>query len=201
MTSIAVIGSGNIGGNLARSWAARGHDITLGVRDAAKRAVVQLAQEIGASAASFDDAVTRSEVVAFAIPGGAMADTVAQLGARLDAKVVIDATNNMRGEHAHSRDAIASAAPAAAYVRASNTYGWEMIDEPVVGGVQADAFYCGPDRSVRAIVEQLISDAGLRPVRVGDADQVEVVDGLLRLWFAFVRHGHSRRLAFKTLEE
>lgn len=152
MASIAVIGSGRVGGGLARKWAARGHDITFGVRNPGKPELVELAQEIGAATASVDDAVARSEVVVFAIPGGAMAETIKRIGAQLEEKVVIDTANNMRGEQRHSWPAVASASLQAAYYRAFNSYGWEMIDQPVVAGTQADAFYCGPGGATQAIV-------------------------------------------------
>ena len=90
--------------------------------------------------------------------------------------------------------------PNARVFRAFNTYGWENFADPNLGGVQADLFYCGPDGESRAVVERLISDVGLRPMRVGDADQVDAVDGVVRLWFALVSGQHmGRHLAFKVL--
>lgn len=201
MTTIAILGSGKIGGNLARVWASHGHTITFGVRSPDKLELVQLAQDIGADRASMDIAVERSEVVLFAIPGGAMAEMVARLGARLDGKIVIDAANDMRGERPNSLAAIAAAAPGALYYRAFNSYGWELVVAPDVGGTQSDAFYCGPDGASSATVEQLITEVGSRPVRVGDAASVDVVDGVLRLWFALVRQGRGRHIAFSLLED
>jgi predicted dinucleotide-binding enzyme len=201
MTTIAVLGSGKIGGSLARKWSAHGHTITFGARDTDKVELVQLADDIGADRSSLDVAVERSDIVLFAIPGGAMADTVAMLGRRLDGKTVIDAANNMRGDHPNSFAAIVAAAPAAAYYRAFNSYGWELVAAPDVGGTQSDVLYCGPDGPASATVEQLITEVGSRPVRVGDADSAEIVDGVLRLWFALVRQGHGRHVAFTFLED
>jgi 8-hydroxy-5-deazaflavin:NADPH oxidoreductase len=202
MTSIAVIGSGKIGGGLARKWAAKGHAVTFGSRSPAKPALVELAEQIGAKRAEVEGAVAQSEVVVFAIPGNEMAETLSRLGDLLNGKLVIDATNNVRGEHMNSAAAAAEAAPGAAYYRAFNSYGWEQIEQPVVDGISADGFFCGPDGAPRATIEQLIVDVGFRPIWVGGPEDVEVVDGLLRLWFTMVmKHGHSRRLAFKVLEE
>ena len=48
----------------------------------------------------------------------------------------------------------------------------------------------------------LIADVGLRPVRVGDIDAIDVVDGVGRLWLTLVfRGGHPRRLAFRMLAD
>jgi 8-hydroxy-5-deazaflavin:NADPH oxidoreductase len=61
-------------------------------------------------------------------------------------------------------------------------------------------FYCGPEGPGKALVEELISDIGLRPVYVGGTDQVGVVDGVLRLWAALARgQNMGRSLAFKVL--
>jgi 8-hydroxy-5-deazaflavin:NADPH oxidoreductase len=202
MTSIAVIGSGKIGGGLARKWASTGHSVTFGSRSPAKPSLVELAEQIRVKRAEIEGAVAQSEVVVFAIPGSEMAGTLSLLGGLLNGKLVIDAANNVRGEHMNSAAAAAEAAPRAAYYRAFNSYGWEQIERPVLDGIPADGFYCGPDGAPRATIEQLIVDVGFRPIWVGGPEDVEVVDGLLRLWFTMVmKHGHSRRLAFKVLEE
>src|SRR6266851_5621941 len=92
---------------------------------------------------------------------------LAVIGPLLEGKVVIDAANNVRGEVMNNARAIAAAAPGASYVRAFNTLGWELLVQPVVGGVQADPFFCGPDGDARRAMERLIADVGLRPVWVG----------------------------------
>jgi len=202
MTRIAIIGSGNIGASLARRWSAKGHELTLGSRDPSKPGVVALAAETGARVSGLEDAVSTGDVVVFAIPWAAMEETVAGIGAMLEGRIVIDATNNIRQEPANSAGVILGAAPGAQYFRAFNSYGWELIERPVVGGTQADAFYCGPDGAARAVVEQLIEDVGLHPIRVGGPEQVGVVDGVLRLWIALTMgQGHNRHMALKLLEE
>ncbi len=50
------------------------------------------------------------------------------------------------------------------------------------------------------MVEGLIRDVGLGPVYVGGLDQAEVLDGVLRLWFAVaIGQGRGRHTAFKML--
>ena len=49
-------------------------------------------------------------------------------------------------------------------------------------------------------VERLIEDAGLRPIRVGGTEHVEVVDGVLRLWFTLAQ-SRGRRIAFKLISD
>jgi 8-hydroxy-5-deazaflavin:NADPH oxidoreductase len=80
-----------------------------------------------------------------------------------------------------------------------NTYGWENFADPFYQGVPGDLFYCGPAGESQTVVEQLISEVGLRPVRVGDADQADLVDSLLRFWFTLSHSQGTRHLALKLL--
>ena len=68
------------------------------------------------------------------------------------------------------------------------------------GDLRADLFYCGPASAAQAAVEQLIRHVGLRPIRLGDLSQVQLVDIVGGLWFALV-FGQSmgRHLAIKVL--
>ena len=49
--------------------------------------------------------------------------------------------------------------------------------------------------------EQLIAEFGLRPMRLGDLDQIEVVDEILRLWgtLALFQGMGRNNVAFKVL--
>lgn len=198
MTAIAVLGAGNIGTTLGRTWAAAGHQVTLASRNPDAPALRDLAAGIGTSTATHADAVRDAEVVLVALPGDAVATVAAPLGAALDGKVVIDATNNLAAADLNSIATITQHAPGAVAARAFNSLGWENFADPYFGGTQADLFWCGPDGDTGALVERLIADIGLRPMRVGGLDQLSVVDMLARLWFALVP-GHGRHLAFKVL--
>lgn len=71
--------------------------------------------------------------------------------------------------------------------------------EPTIG-VQADLLWCGPDGDAATLVERLIADVGLRPVRLGDQDTAGVLDGVARLWFALALGQEiGRHVAFKVL--
>jgi predicted dinucleotide-binding enzyme len=201
MSEIAILGTGRIGGTLARKWSAAGHRLWLGARDPDKAASIGLANELGATVHPIAEAVDAADDVLFAIPGESMAAAIADLGARLEGKIAIDAANNVRGSAMNSLEAIRENAPGASYARAFNTLGFEILADPIVAGERASMFYCST-AGAQDEVETLIRDVGLGPVRVGAEDQVEVVDGVLRLWFTLVmKQGRSRRLAFRALQE
>jgi 8-hydroxy-5-deazaflavin:NADPH oxidoreductase len=188
MTSIAVIGSGNIGATIGEAWQRAGHDVAYASRSPDPPRTVAI-----------PDAISGAEVVLLAMPGGAVPDVLAEHGDSLDGRVVIDATNDIGGDRLSHAEAYADHAPGARFARAFNTLGYEMFAQPSVGGEVADLFWCGPDD---AGVERLIADVGLRPVRVGDIDAIDVVDGVGRLWLTLVfRQGHARRLAFRMLAD
>lgn len=197
---IAVLGAKIIGSTLARKWARTGHEIMFGVRSVNNPETQDLARDLGATAGTAAEAIAFGEVVVFAIPGRAMAETIAAHGAALAGKIVIDAANRMGGGPMHSAAAFATHAPGAQVYRAFNSLGWENFENPIFDGVPADLFYCGPAGAGRAAVEALIRDVGLRPVCLGDASQVGLVDRVGSLWFALAfGQGMGRNLAFKVL--
>jgi hypothetical protein len=186
---IAVIGTGNIGGTLGTRWRDAGHDVVFAARSS------RADGPGGIPVVAVADAIDRADVVVLALPAGAVADLLAQIGGNLNGTVVVDATNNLGAAAANARGAVAASAPSARYVRAFNTLGWENFAEPMA---DADLFFAA-DPAAREVAEQLISDVGLRPVYVGDADAAGTVDALLGLWLALARQRGNRRLAFRAI--
>jgi 8-hydroxy-5-deazaflavin:NADPH oxidoreductase len=198
---IAVLGAGKIGGTLGRKWVAAGHEVAFGVRDTDDERARALRADLGdrVRVVTIADALAGADAVLLAIPGRVASETAAGLGPALDGKIVIDATNNMGAPVVNSVAAIQAAAPGAQVFRAFNCYGWENFAEPVYDGVQGDLFYAGPEGEAGAAVEALIADIGLRPVRLGGAEQAGLTDDVMSLWFTLVRAGMGRHVAFKVL--
>lgn len=198
---IAVLGAGNIGGTLGRKWVAAGHTVSFGVRDP-QTSDAQSLRSLSSTVTvgTLADALSADpQIVVMALPGGAMDEAITTYVARLDGRVIIDVANRMGG--GGPTDSFATFqqhTPNAKVYRAFNTYGFENFVNPVFGGVQADLFYAGPDGDSQAQVEQLISEVGLRPMRLGGVEQINTVDSLLGIWFALARQ-HGRHLAFKVL--
>lgn len=200
---IAVLGAGNIGGTIGKKWVAAGHVVAFGVSNPSGAKAQALRDALGekATIGTVAEALAAGDVVLMAVPGGTMDETIRANAAALDGKIILDAANRMGGGGpANSFATFREQAPQARVYRAFNTLGWENFADPVFNGVQADLFYCGPDGEARQVVEQLIADVGLRPVRLGDEEQVGLVDSLLAVWFTLAqRQGWGRHLAFKVL--
>lgn len=200
---IAVLGAGNIGRTLGRKWAAVGHTVAFGVvhPDGEKAGAVR--EELGerATVGTTEEALDGADVVLLAVPGAAVDELARTQAARLDGRVIVDATNRMGGGGPmNSLAVIQTRAPKARVYRAFNSVGWENFADPVFDGVAADLFYCGPEGEARDMVERLIADVGLRPMYVGGPERAEVVDGVASLWFALaLGQRRGRHLAFKVL--
>jgi len=187
---IAVIGAGRIGGTVGGKWEEAGHEVVYGLRDPSKKA----------GAKTIPESLKGAEAVLLAIPAGALRQFVEDHAKELDRKILLDATNNFGGETMHQWPALAEVVPHAHLYRAFNSLGFDVFIDPILGGVQADLFYAGPEGATKDRVEKLIEDAGLHPVWVGGAEHAETVDGVLRLWYTLSRT-HGRRIAFKLITD
>ena len=122
---IGVIGAGRIGGNAARLFAKAGHEVLVSFsRDPQK--LEALAAEIGGRAGTPREAVAFGEVVMLSVSWTLIDDVLAQAGS-LDAKIVIDTTNQFGREgweDLGGRTAAqvnAARMPGARYTKAFNT--------------------------------------------------------------------------------
>jgi predicted dinucleotide-binding enzyme len=189
--TIAVVGTGNIGGTLGRAFAAAGHTVVLGSRHPAEGADPR---EVPVA-----EALTGADVVVLALPGPSVPAFAEEHAAALVGPLVVDAANTIGGSGpADNHDVLTSVVPGVRYARAFNSLGWENFAEPRFGNTEGDLFFSS-SAADRPVVETLVEAVGLRPVFVGEG-QHEVVDGVLRLWFALaVGQGHGRHLAFRML--
>lgn len=212
---IAVLGAGDIGGLLGRKWARAGHSVAFGVKNPASEKAQRLREDLGEQLllGSPAQALAESKIVLLAVPGSAVEEIIAAHASLLDHKIIIDATNQIakgtseatkqwqgRGP-LNSLSTLQAYAPHAQIYRAFNSYAWEAFADPMYQGIQADLLYCGPAGDGLAVVEQLISEIGLHPVRLGDLDTIDVVDEVLQLWatLALFQGWGRANVAFKVL--
>lgn len=200
---IAVLGAGNIGGTMGKKWAEAGHDVVFGVRDVSSPKVAALLQEMGGNGRidTIANALAFGDIILIAIPYDAVRMTVAAHADALAGKIIIDASNKFGAPVVNNLETIQQAVPTAHLFRAFNSLGWEIFANPQFNRVQADHFYCGMDGEKRPLVEQLITDIGVRPVWVGGLETAPVVDALGTLWVTLAfQQGRGRNIAFKMLE-
>ena len=165
--NIGIIGSGNVGGALRARWAAGGHQVVFASRKPESAEMKALVATAGpnARAGTAEEAVAASDVVLLATPWPATQAVVAGLGP-LDGKILIDATNpilpRLAGlEFANTTsgaEQIAGWAPGARVVKAFNTVGFNVMENPDFGGRAATLFYSGEDKEAKQVVRQLATE-------------------------------------------
>ena len=199
---IAVLGGGNIGGNIGRKWVAAGHQVAFGVNDPHGKNAQSLRADLGGEIkiGSVDEALaTGPEIILLAVPAGRVGDLISQNAAQLDGKIIFDATNNFSSPVKNAFKALQEHTPNARLYRAFNNLGWENFVNADYNGIQADAFYCG-DSSANETAAQLIADTGVNPVYLGGPDKADLVDSFLTLFVALaMEQKRGRLIAFKLL--
>lgn len=189
---IAVIGIGNVGSRLAKLFVLANHKVVLGSRDRDKANAI--AETLGETAkgATYADAVSGADVVAIATPwaNNVTLDAIRELG-DLTGKIVLDCTNplapdymsNTLGHTTSSAEEIAKQLPDIPVVKAFNTIFAEVMEpgKQIFDGQQATGFYCGDNSDAKAIVAQLIRDAGFEPVDAGVLKNARYLEAMAQL--------------------
>jgi hypothetical protein len=202
---IAVIGTGNVGGALAKAWARAGHRIFLGVRNLQDRKVLALTTAgplVSAHAPA--EAVRDAETVLFAIPPNALRQVLDSIG-DLKGKVLIDATNSVRtraGEFASVADALRSWTKSSDVVKCFNTTGFNVMENPDFGGTAADMFMAGSSSRGKEIARQLAREAGFAECYdLGGDERIPLLESLAGIWINLAMvQGQGREIAFKLLK-
>jgi len=183
-STVAIIGTGNVGGRLAANFAAGGQDFLLVGRD--QEAARKIAADLDghAEVVSPDEAVERADVLVVAVWLDAFEQLIAQYGDRLAGKVIVDPTNpvgpdgaggykKVIGQQESSGQILAGLLPAGArLVKAFGT-----LSAPTLSAAawqepeRAVQFYAADDDAAGNLVAELIRADGYEPVRVGGLDQ------------------------------
>jgi 8-hydroxy-5-deazaflavin:NADPH oxidoreductase len=183
-STVAIIGTGNLGGRLAAAFAAGGQDFLLAGRDA--DAARKIAADLGghAEVVSVDEAVERADIIVPAVWFDVYKELIAQYGDRLAGKIIIDPTNpvgpdgkggfqKIIGAQESAGQILAGLLPAGArLVKAFGTLSADTLSavarrEPE----RAVLFYATDDDAAGEEVAELIRTARYEPVLVGGLDQ------------------------------
>jgi 8-hydroxy-5-deazaflavin:NADPH oxidoreductase len=183
-STVAIIGTGHIGGTLAAHLAAGGQDFLLAGRDAETARTMAVSLGEHAEAVSVDEAVQRADVIVPAVWFDVFKQLISQYGQRLAGKVIIDPTNavgpdgqggyrKVIGEQESSGQILAGLLPAGA--RLVKAFGTLSVGSLSSAARQepdrAVLFYAADDEAAGDLVAGLIRAAGFDPVRVGGLDQ------------------------------
>lgn len=199
---IAIIGTGNVGGALAENWAKAGHQILLGVRDAANFKGEKLLENPNTSVHTIEEAARLAEAILIATPPQFAENIAAQMG-DISGKILIDSSNSVRTKPENFPTAFHAfeSLTRAAVVKCFNTTGFENMRNPDYGHARLDMFMAGDSRAAKDVAAMLSLNAGFENCHdFGGSDKVELLEKFALSWINLaIFQGFGRDFGFKLL--
>jgi 8-hydroxy-5-deazaflavin:NADPH oxidoreductase len=193
MSSISIIGTGNMARSIGALAVAGGNTVEVIGRDQSKAA--DLAKTLGGSATTGEfGAVPAGDVVIVALLYASVVPVVAQYGDALAGKVIVDISNPFNAEadglaiadDTSIAQEVAKVAPAgASVVKAFNTVFGHVLKKDRT----LDVFFAGDDAQAKAHVSEFIKSLGLRPLDVGGLNMAHWLEGTGLILMGLARHG------------
>lgn len=193
MTTISIIGSGNMATAIGTRAAKHGHAIELMSRNTAK--ALALADQIGHGATvGALGATPAGDIVIVAVPYTGAVDVVTHYGDALAGKVLVDISNPFNADasglattpDSSAAQEIAAAAPEGTpVVKALNSVFGHVLarDTPL------DVFVAGDDAAAKAQVAAFLESIGLRPLDTGGLAMASVLEWTGILLMGLARNG------------
>jgi len=171
---IGIIGAGDVGGTLGKSWRQRKHEVMFGVRNLQSQNVQRLAK--------MDKSLRFGDINE--APTNPLTPDLKQLAL----------------EDTSVAERIAELAKGAKVVKAFNTIGAKTLNNLTFGSDRADLFICGDDTPSKRVVGELATDIGFDVVDVGSLANARMLENLALLWIELaLRQQLGPNIAFKLL--
>lgn len=193
MSSISVIGTGNMARAIGTLAVAGGNTVEVIGRDRSKAA--DLATTLGSSTTTGEfGAAPAGDIVIMALRYADVVPVVTQYGNALADKVIVDISNPFNADadglalHGDTSIAqeVAKVAPAGAdVVKAFNTVFGHVLEK----GRTLDVFMAGDDAQAKARVSAFVASLGLRPLDVGGLTMAHWLEGTGLVLMGLARHG------------
>jgi 8-hydroxy-5-deazaflavin:NADPH oxidoreductase len=193
MSSISVIGSGNMASAIGTLALKGGNAVEIVGRDAAKAAALARALGDGATAGTWG-AAPAGDIVILAVLFDSAVPVVSEYGEALADKIIVDITNPFNAtatglavpDGTSVAQLVAGAAPASArVVKAFNT----LFRDVLAAGGPLDVFMAGDDAQAKESVSAFITSLGLRPRDAGDLTMAHWLEGAGLLSVGLGRYG------------
>ena len=192
MSTITLIGTGNMARSLGTLAVAGGNTVEVMGRDRSKADALAEALGGGTTTGTWGE-VPAGDIVIAALLADGVVPVVAEYGEALAGKVIVDISNPFNatadglthsGETSIAQQAAAVAPAGARVVKAFNT---------IFGGVlekgRPSVFLAGDDARAKAGVAAFITSLGLRPLDVGDLSMAHWLEGMGLVTMGLARHG------------
>jgi 8-hydroxy-5-deazaflavin:NADPH oxidoreductase len=206
---IAIIGTGNVGGAIARGLTGKGHEVVLGVRDPEKPEVKALSATTGAALEGPSKSAATAEVVVLALPWRVAEDAVKALG-DLSGKVVIDCMNPLGmvdgalgllvGHTTSGAEMVQGWLPGARVVKTLNQVGAEIMAKNDHLPHRPVQFVAGEDQAAKDIAMSLVRDLGFEPLDAGGLAKARLLEPFALVWInQAILRGKGRDWAFAAV--
>jgi 8-hydroxy-5-deazaflavin:NADPH oxidoreductase len=193
MSSISIIGSGNMASAIGGLALKGGNTVEVIGRDADKTAALVRALGDGATTGTWGDTPS-GDIVILAVLFESAVSVATQFGDALDGKIIVDITNPFdpsgiglaTREDSSIAQMVAEVAPASTrVVKAFNT----IFRDVLATGGPLDVFMAGDDTQAKARVSTFIESLGLRPWDAGDLSMAHWLEGAGLLAVGLARNG------------
>lgn len=191
---VAVIGKGNVGTMLGNRFVGAGHEVFYGVREPQSD-----------DTKSVHDAVAWADLIILAVPASAAEEATRALG-DLQGKVLVDLTNPLKPtfdgliDGVSSGERVAAAAQNGRVVKAFNTIGTAIMQDPRFGDRGATLLVAGDDADAKAQVSELAHSIGFEPVDVGGIVMSHYTEAIAWLWInQAVKQGLGHGFVFQLV--
>jgi predicted dinucleotide-binding enzyme len=208
--NISIIGSGHVGGTLGIRWARNGHRVAFSTHSGHSEGIRKRLSEANVDAAigSVTEVAADADVLLLATPWSAVEEVLASAG-NLIGKIVVDATNPLLPDlsglsvdnNVSAGELVAKWAVGATVVKAFNSVGFNIMDDPSFAQGRVAMFYCGDDQVAKTLVASLIDELGFQPLDAGPLTQARVLEQFALLWISLaIKNGYGREIAFQLLQ-
>jgi predicted dinucleotide-binding enzyme len=183
--NIGIIGAGNMGANMGRVWARKGHQVLFSFTKVPQK-LQAVAEAAGPNArcGTPAEAVAHGDVILLAVPWAAVAEAIEAAGP-LMGKVLFSCVNCVKADFSglevgttnSAAEEIANLAPGARVVEAIPPMAQILAaDSRRLAGQQISTFLCGDDAEAKKSVAGLLQDLDLEPVDAGPLTSARYIE-------------------------
>lgn len=201
---IAILGgTGPEGTGLGLRWAATGHEVIIGSRQAEKGAGVadelrEMLPDAKISGTDNLNAARQADIIVLSVPYSAQHPTLEGLGGALAGKILVTVVAPTQKPKARvwrlpsglsaaeeAQDQLGDAVRVVAAFQNVGAHNLKDLDYRA----DFDVLICGDKKDDKEIVAQLVEDAGFRPVNAGALQNASVVEGFTSILIGInIRH-------------
>jgi NADPH-dependent F420 reductase len=210
MTTIAVIGTGNMGKGISQSFAKAGYQVFLGSRNL--ETSQQVASQIGQSlitGVSNAEAVERATIVFLAIPYQENNQTIRGLRGALRGKIVVDISNPLNPTYDglttkpdySAAESVSELLPESRVVGAfKNTLAGVFYEPYFDGGQKSTVLVVGDDEQAKAEVIKLISALPFQALDAGGLQKARTIEQMTVLILGLsMKHNYNFHAGIRVI--